>query len=150
LQAFAADLLEATKATIVADGLKDSRLINRITTRAAGSSITLLMPAYARWVIRGRSPFRRAGSPNTPPPYTAILEWVKYKRIRFRDKRGRFLTYASTAWAVRGAIAKRGIAPRDFAKTAIKAAREEASKVLPVRLNPILTAFYKDALTPKP
>jgi len=65
------------------------------------------MEEYGEWVDKGR----KAGK---NPPQSAILKWVEQRRIQFRDNRGRFKTYDSTAWAITKSIGKRGIPATDF------------------------------------
>lgn len=55
--------------------------------------------AYARYLLEGRKPGGKM------PPWRAILDWLKVKRLGF-DRQ--------TAWAVARAIQRRGIKPRDY------------------------------------
>ena len=48
------------------------------------------------------------------PPQKEIFKWVQKKGIQFRDNRGKFKTYESTAWAIAKSIKKRGIPATDF------------------------------------
>ena len=66
-----------------------------------------IMEEYGEWVDKGR----RAGK---NPPFSAIREWVQQRKIQFRDNKGKFKTYDSTAWAVVKSIGKKGIKPTDF------------------------------------
>lgn len=66
-----------------------------------------LMEEYGEWVDKGR----KAGK---MPPQKEILKWVSQRRIQFRDNRGRFKTYESTAWAITKSIKKRGIPATNF------------------------------------
>ena len=66
-----------------------------------------LMEEYGEWVDKGR----KAGK---MPPQKEILKWVSQRRIQFRDNRGRFKTYESTAWAIAKSIKKRGIPATNF------------------------------------
>lgn len=70
-------------------------------------SFDFLMEEYGEWVDKGR----KAGK---NPPYSPILEWVKNRRIQFRDNRGKFKSYEQTAWAVVGGIGRNGIEPSYF------------------------------------
>lgn len=51
---------------------------------------------------------------NKKPPIQAIESWVTARRFQFRDRRGRFLSYRSTAYAVREGIFKYGITATKF------------------------------------
>lgn len=77
--------------------------------RASGVSFEFdfLMEAYGEWVDKGR----KAGK---NPPFSPIRKWVQDRKIQFRDNRGKFKTYDSTAWAVVKGIGKNGIAPSNF------------------------------------
>ncbi len=66
-----------------------------------------IMEEYGEWVDKGR----RAGK---NPPFSAIRQWVQQRKIQFRDNKGKFKTYDSTAWAVVKSIGKKGIKPTDF------------------------------------
>jgi len=65
------------------------------------------MEEYGEWVDKGRKKGKN-------PPQSAILKWVEQRRIQFRDNRGRFKTYDSTAWAITKSIGKRGIPATEF------------------------------------
>lgn len=121
-------LVELLQQGLAAQGLQDSRIINNITYSISGRNlVSIQIPAYAEFIDKGRRPFGvDAGRiVNTPPPFGAIFAWVKRKRIRGRDRRGRFITDADLAWAIRTAIAKRGIKPRPFIQRAITTADEQ-------------------------
>jgi hypothetical protein len=66
-----------------------------------------LMEEYGEWVDKGR----KAG---TMPPVSAIEKWVSQRKIQFRDNRGRFESYNSTAWTIAKSIKKRGIPASNF------------------------------------
>jgi hypothetical protein len=70
-------------------------------------SFSFLMEEYGEWVDKGR----KAGK---MPPVSAIEKWVEQRKIQFRDNRGRFESYNSTAWAIAKSIKKRGIPPTKF------------------------------------
>lgn len=55
--------------------------------------------AYARYVLEGRRPGGKM------PPWRAILDWMKVKRLG-NDR--------ASAWAIARAIQRRGIKPRDY------------------------------------
>lgn len=50
------------------------------------------------------------------PPHKAILQWVKARRIRFRDSKGRFTagSYRSIAFVIQNSIYRKGIKPSLF------------------------------------
>jgi hypothetical protein len=66
-----------------------------------------LMEEYGEWVDKGR----RAGK---MPPVSAIEKWVEQRKIQFRDNKGRFETYRTTAFLIARSIKKRGIPATKF------------------------------------
>ncbi len=50
------------------------------------------------------------------PPHGAILNWVKARKIRFRDSKGRFTrgNYKSIAFVIQNSIYRKGIKPSLF------------------------------------
>lgn len=62
------------------------------------------------------SPFSFRGK---MPPESALAPWIKSKRIQFRDKKGRFLSYKQTNFIMRKSIQKRGFKPLNFFHTTI-------------------------------
>jgi hypothetical protein len=75
---------------------------------------------YATYVITGR----RAGAKKVP--ISALIGWIKSKRIQGRDSKGRFISVQSLAYAIQTAIARQGIKPRDFLTPAIERWTDEA------------------------
>lgn len=70
-------------------------------------SFDFLMEEYGEWVDKGR----KAGK---MPPQKEILKWVSQRRIQFRDNRGRFATYKTTAFLIARSIGRRGIPATNF------------------------------------
>jgi hypothetical protein len=66
-----------------------------------------LMEEYGEWVDKGR----KAGK---MPPVSAIEKWVSQRKIQFRDNKGRFETYRTTAFIIAQSIKKRGIPATNF------------------------------------
>ena len=66
-----------------------------------------LMEEYGEWVDKGR----KAGK---MPPVSAIEKWVSQRKIQFRDNKGRFETYKTTAFLIARSIGKRGIPATHF------------------------------------
>lgn len=59
------------------------------------------------------TPFRYT---NKKPPMQSLFQWIKTKRIRFRDSKGKFTrgTYRSIAFVMQNSIYKKGIKPTMF------------------------------------
>jgi hypothetical protein len=72
---------------------------------------------------------RRRGA-RFPPP-TPILQWVKAKGIKGRDRTtGRFITDRSLVFLISRGISRDGIKPLPFMSMAIKQARKELASTL--------------------
>jgi len=78
-----------------------------VDVTANAMNFDFIMEEYGEWVDKGRKKGKQ-------PPQSAILKWVEERRIQFRDNRGKFKTYESTAWAIAKSIKKRGIPATDF------------------------------------
>jgi len=61
----------------------------------------LLTPSHIQFAKYGRGPGKK-------PPLDPILKWVKEGNIQFRDKKGRFTSHRSTAFAIQNSIGKKG------------------------------------------
>lgn len=84
-------------------------------------SLIIEMPEYGEFLDKGVS--GTEVKYNTPykyttkkPPYKAILNWVRARKIRFRDTKGRFAvgTYENIAGIMQNSIYKKGIKPSKF------------------------------------
>ena len=60
---------------------------------------------YLKWVDEGRKP------DTIPPPIKPIEKWIKDKGLKFRDKKGRFISRKSSAFIVARSINRDGIKP---------------------------------------
>ena len=102
-----------------------SLLINSVAAEAVDPLTWTVGPhvAYARYVLEGRKPGAAL------PPWRAIRDWMKVKRIG-EDRR--------TAWAIARAIQKRGLRPRDFLTPVVARATD--------RLQVLGAAAVNDAL----
>jgi len=58
------------------------------------------------------------------PPPSKLINWIKAKPIpRFRDKKGRFISYQSQAFLIARSIGKKGIKPFPFMTNAVEQAQ---------------------------
>lgn len=130
LNAAGAYLVELMQANLKAQGLQDSRLYKGLTYTVKGDQLEIVLPDYARWVEQGRRPFgvEQRFPVNSLPPMAAILDWIKRKRIKGRNKKGQFISNNSLAWAIRVMISKRGIKPRPFVAPALDTAETEINE----------------------
>lgn len=78
-----------------------------VDVTANAVNFDFIMEEYGEWVDKGRKKGKM-------PPQKEIFKWVQKKGIQFRDNRGKFKTYESTAWAIAKSIKKRGIPATDF------------------------------------
>lgn len=100
--------------TKVASGkLRDSVKVE-VMTNDSISYLKVIMLGYAQYVQSGRLPNKK-GVPIQP-----LLEWIKYRRLKGRDAKGRFITDKSLAFAIRNNIMKFGIRPSNFLDIAIE------------------------------
>ena len=100
-------------------GLYDKIKPGKVIVRPNSLEFSIRMPYYAAFVDKGVS--GTITKYNTPykytdkkPPAKALIDWVSKKRFQFQDKKGRFLSYESTGYAVREGIYKYGIKPSLF------------------------------------
>jgi len=102
------------------------RLVNSIRYNVnSQGKISFLYAPEGKWVTQGR----RKGA-KFPPP-APILKWIKEKGIRGRDqKTGRFISDKSLTFLISRGIARDGIAPLPFMKTAIQQSIKQLGKDL--------------------
>jgi hypothetical protein len=104
----------------------------------------------ARWVIKNYTgikitalPYlinvdqgRRKGA-KMPPP-SAIEPWIRHRRIKFRDKKGRFITTKQTSFIIARGISKNGIKPTNVL--------EETKAAMLNKLNNLRDAYGEELL----
>lgn len=86
-----------------------------------GYSVIFTMPEYGEFLDKGvsgvekkyKTPYKYT---SRKPPYKSIFNWVKTKKIRFRDSKGQFAAgnYKTIAAILRNSIYKKGIKPTLF------------------------------------
>jgi hypothetical protein len=93
----------------------------RIENTPTGIKAVFDMNEYGAYLDQGVSGVKQKY--NTPfsyttkrPPMQSLLEWVKVRRIRFRDSKGRFTrgNYKSIAFVLQRSIYEKGIKPSLF------------------------------------
>jgi hypothetical protein len=72
------------------------------------TELQVLMAEYAQWVQSGRLPGKGF------VPVGSLMRWIKERGLKGRDKKGRFMTDKSFAFAIRTNIKKFGIRPANF------------------------------------
>lgn len=76
--------------------------------------LQIMMEEYWQWVQSGRRP----GSKGVPTG--SLLKWIKDRKLKGRDKLGRFITDKSFAFAIQNNIKKFGIRPSNFLDISIE------------------------------
>jgi len=92
----------------VATGNLLNSLTSSVTMTPQGPELTITYADYFKNVNLGR----RAGRKNVP--IKSILDWIKVRGIRGRDKKGKFIKNLSFAFAIQKNIFKYGIRPANI------------------------------------
>jgi hypothetical protein len=72
------------------------------------TELQILMAEYGQWVQSGRLPGKGY------VPIGSLLAWIKQRGLKGRDKKGKFMTDKSFAFAIQKNIRKFGIRPANF------------------------------------
>jgi hypothetical protein len=72
------------------------------------TELQILMAEYGQWVQSGRLPGKGF------VPVGSLMRWIKERGLKGRDKKGRFMTDKSFAYAIQTNIKKFGIRPANF------------------------------------
>ena len=97
--------------------------------------LKVIMADYAEYVQQGRRP----GKKNVP--IKSLLDWIKERNLKGRDKKGRFISNLSFAFAIQKNINKFGIRPSNFIDFSIEKVMEDERIV-----NLIGDAAYEDLI----
>jgi hypothetical protein len=97
----------------VGNKVASGRLRDSVTVEVKQSSqgidvISVMMEEYYQWVQSGRAPGKKF------VPIGALISWIKSRRLKGRNKKGRYITDKSFAFAIRKNINKFGIRPSNF------------------------------------
>lgn len=87
-----------------------------VTTQQNGDEtiIQVLAEQYSQWVQSGRLPGKKG------VPIDALEKWIKSRSLKGRDKKGKFITNRSFAFAIQNNIKKFGIRPSNFLDVALE------------------------------
>jgi hypothetical protein len=107
------------------DTLSDSDIVRDMKAQVTDDGLSIEVYNYYIYIRDGRKPNSRM------PNFSAILNWIKRKRIKGRNKKGQFISDNSLAWAICKGIAKNGILARPF----LNDAYYEASGIFNERFN---------------
>lgn len=72
------------------------------------TELQVIMAEYGQWVQSGRLPGKGY------VPVGSLLRWIKERGLKGRDKKGKFMTDKSFAYAIQKNINKFGIRPANF------------------------------------
>jgi hypothetical protein len=99
----------------VASGkLRDSVTVTTVKRSENDTIIQVMAEEYSQWVQSGRLPGKKG------VPIAALEKWIKDRRLQGRDKKGRFSTRRSFAFAIQKNIKKFGIRPANFLDVALE------------------------------
>jgi hypothetical protein len=76
--------------------------------------LQVLMEEYGQWVQSGRSGGKGF------VPIGSLMKWIKQRGLKGRDKKGRYMTDKSFAFAIQTNIKKFGIRPSNFLDVSIE------------------------------
>jgi hypothetical protein len=129
-QAWAQQVVTNAKSILIQNKkVASGRLVNSIKYNVnSQGKISFLYAPEGKWVTQGR----RRGA-KFPPP-APISRWIKEKGIQGRDKKGRFISNKSLTFLISRGIARDGIAPLPFMKTAIQQSIKQLGKALKTSL----------------
>jgi len=125
-------------------------------------SLSLLMEDYGMFQDKGvKGKTSSSKAPNSPFQFgsgtgkkggltNGIDKWVRRRRFQFRDKKGRFMSYQSTAFLITRSIYNKGIKPSMFFtkpfEKAFKGLNEELIKAYALDVEKFMATTIKDNL----
>lgn len=120
----------------LSDKVASGRLKNSVQVNVIPSDvrpvIQILMESYWINVQNGRRPYpqynvRRANGGGGQSQFLdELMKWIKYRGLTGRDKKGRFISRKSFAFAIRTNINKFGIRPSNFLDKAVNLLETDA------------------------
>ena len=78
------------------------------------TELQVLMAEYGQWVQSGRLPGKGY------VPVGSLIKWIKERGLKGRNKKGKFITDKSFAYAIQQNIRKFGIRPANFLDVSIE------------------------------
>ena len=103
----------------ISNKVASGKLINSVqvkvgTDRSSKAILQVMMEEYGRYVQSGRLPGKKM------VPITPLIQWIKARKLKGRNKFGRFITNESFAFAIATNIKKYGIRPANFVDISIE------------------------------
>ena len=131
-----------------------------LTVSKNSFSLSLLMEDYGIFQDKGvKGKTSSAKAPNSPFQFgsgtgkkggltNGIDKWVRRRRFQFRDKKGKFMSYQSTAFLITRSIYNKGIKPSMFFtkpfEKAFKGLNEELVKAYALDVERFMATTIKD------
>jgi len=92
-----------------------ARSVQVVTKQSQNVTVLqVLMEEYGQWVQSGRSGGKGF------VPIGSLMKWIKQRGLKGRDKKGRYMTDKSFAFAIQTNIKKFGIRPSNFLDVSIE------------------------------
>ena len=102
----------------LSDKVASGKLVNSVSVTTVQKRnetvLSVFMEDYAQFVQSGRVPGQKG------VPISALEQWIKDRKLTGRDKRGRYITRRSFAFAIQKNIQKFGIRPSNFLDVAFE------------------------------
>ena len=99
---------------VASGNLKNSVTVNVVHKSNNNNVLQIMMADYAEYVQQGRRP----GKGNVP--IKSLLDWIKERKLKGRDKKGKFISNLSFAFAIQKNINRYGIRPSNFIDISIE------------------------------
>ena len=93
---------------VASGNLKNSVTVNVVHKSNNNNALQIMMADYAEYVQQGRRP----GKGNVP--IKSLLDWIKERKLKGRDKKGKFISNLSFAFAIQKNIKRYGIRASNF------------------------------------
>jgi hypothetical protein len=90
-----------------------------VNTSNKVTELQVLMAEYGQWVQSGRLPGKGF------VPVGSLMQWIKQRGLKGRDKKGKFMTDKSFAYAIQKNINKFGIRPANFLDVSMEKIMED-------------------------
>lgn len=150
LEKFGSDYIKELTMRLLREDKKASGALIRSLDYEVLEATTEIIDQSAKWVVKNYTglkikalPYlinvdegRRKGS--KPPPVRAIEPWIRHRKIKFRDKKGRFITNQQTAFIISRSIGKNGIKPTNVL--------EETRAAMLNKLNGLMDAYGEELM----
>jgi hypothetical protein len=110
---------QGTSNKVASGKLRDSVSVVANNGADGVSTLVVMMEEYFQWVQSGRLPGKKF------VPIAQLEKWIKQRGLKGRDKKGRFITNKSFAFAIAKNINKFGIRPSNFLDISLEKIMED-------------------------